>query len=155
MYETAYDIVALGMRYFFLILILYILIRLIQHSVREYKAMQEVKQQVRSISPGYLEVLSPEALAGQRYALKRESTIGRSKRADIVIDSVALAPIHAVLYEKKNGLYVADYGSAAGVLLNGERIPKPKEELLYTQDTLQMGDLLLMLHLEGEEEEDE
>jgi pSer/pThr/pTyr-binding forkhead associated (FHA) protein len=34
-----------------------------------------------------------------------------------------------------------DYGSSAGVLLNGERIGK-REELLYKGDTLQMGNSL-------------
>lgn len=153
MYENAYDIVAMGMRYFFLLLILYILIRLVQHALSEFKAVQQIKQQVRSVSPGYLEVLAPEELCGEKYALRRENTIGRSKRCDIPVMLPSLALIHAFLYEKKDGLYITDYGSRAGVLLNGERIGK-RDELLYTEDTLQMGELICTVHLSGEEEKD-
>ena len=154
MYENAYDIVAVGMRYFFLILILYILLRLVQHSVKEFKTVQQIKQKVRSVSPGYLEVVSPEELSGTKYPLKRENTIGRAKRCDISVQLNTLAPVHAFLFEKKDGLYLADYGSSIGVLLNGERIIKKKDELLYTGDTLEMGELVMVLHLAGEEEEE-
>ena len=153
MYENAYDIVAMGMRYFFLLLILYILIRLVQHSVSEFRAVQQIKQQVRSVSPGYLEVKEPESLRGEKYALRREDSLGRAKRCTIPIQLGSLAPVHAFFYEKKDGLYVMDYGSSAGVLLNGERIRK-REELLYTSDILQMGELVMKLHLAGEEEDD-
>lgn len=151
MYETAFTIVAEGMRYLFLLLILYILVRLTQHSLREFRAVQEVKRQVRSVSPGYLEILRPEAHAGERHALKRENTIGRSKRADLSFDLASLAPLHAVIYEKRDGLYVAGSSGRMGVLLNGEPIKKRREELLYTQDTIEMGELLCKLHLRGEE----
>jgi len=150
-YETVYDIVAQGMRYFFILLILYILIRLVLHSVSEFKTMQEVKQQVRSVSPGYLEVLSPEELAGNKYVLLRENSVGRSRRADVSLQHSSVAPVHALIYEKKKGLYVSSYGGGNSVLLNGEPIIKHREELLYTQDTLQMGEVLFVLHLEGEE----
>ena len=155
MYETAYDIVAMGMRYFFLVLIAYILIRLVQHSVREFRAMQQVKKKVRSIAPGYLVALSPEEIAGERYALKQENTIGRGRWAEVRIELPSLALTHALIYEKKDGLHVADCGAQSGILLNGERIKKRREELLYTRDTLQLGEALLMLYLSGDEEEEE
>ena len=151
MYESAYDIVAMAMRYVFLALILYILFRLVQRSVSEYRAVQQIKQKVRAVSPGYLEVTQPESLRGEKYPLGRENTIGRAKRCDISVPLDSLAPVHAFLFEKKDGLYLADYGSHAGVLLNGERVGR-KDELLYTGDSLQMGELALILHLAGEEE---
>lgn len=148
MYETAYDIVATGMRYFFILLIVYILVRLVIQSVREYRSMQQVKQRVRSVSPGYLEVIAPLDIAGERFPLRRENTIGRSKRADIVIDHKTLASIHAFIYEKKDGLYISNYGSRNVVLINGERAKN--EELLYTGDRLGMGAVTLCLHLRNE-----
>lgn len=151
MYESGYDIVTLGMRYFFIALILYILLRLILQSITEFKAVQNIKRQVRGVSPGYLMATAPEELAGEVYRLRRENTIGRGKRCDISIPHSSLAQLHAFIYEKQKGLYVADYGSHAGVLLNGEPIKK-REELLYTQDELQLGDLIFRLHLTGEEQ---
>lgn len=153
MYESAYDIVAMAMRYVFLALILYILFRLVQRSLSEYRSVQQIKKKVRSVSPGYLEALEPESLRGEKYPLRRENTLGRAKRCDISVPLDSLSPVHAFLFEKKDGLYLADYGSREGVLLNGERIGR-KDELLYTGDTLQMGELVLMLHLAGEEEDD-
>lgn len=154
MYQSAYELVVSGMRYVFLALILYILIRLVQHSVTEFRAVQEIKHKVRSVSPGYLEVVSPEAYQGEKYPLKRENTIGRSKRCDICVDIAGLAPIHAFLFEKKKGLYIASYGSRNVIFINGETI-KGQEELLYTQDLLEMGTLLCKLHLAGEAAQDD
>lgn len=154
MYESAYDIVALGMRYFFIVVICYILLRLILHSITEFKAVQQIKQQVRGISPGYLEVLAPKELCGEKYSLRRENTVGRGKRCDISIQHASLAQLHAFIYEKRKGLYLADYGSRAGVLLNDTTVKK-REELLYTQDKITLGDVVLKLHLVGEAVEEE
>ncbi len=151
MYESAYDIVASGMRYFFLVLILYILLRLVLHSITEFRAVQQIKKQVRSVSPGYLEVLAPEEKRGEHYPLRRENTLGRGKRCDICIQHPSLALLHAFVYEKKGGLFVADYGSSAGVLLNGVPIHK-KEALLFVADELKVGDIVLRVHLAGEED---
>jgi hypothetical protein len=101
MYGNAYDIVAMGMRYFFLLLILYILIRLVQHSVSEFKAVQQIKQQVRSVSPGFLEVLEPEALREEKYALRRDNSLGRAKRCTIPVQLASLAPVHAFFTKRR------------------------------------------------------
>lgn len=154
MYQNTYDLVALGMRYFFLVLILYILIRLVMHSFTEFTAVQQIKKQVRGVSPGYLEVLAPEEYKGKTYPLRRENTIGRGKRCDICIPHESLALLHAFLYEKKGELYIAGHSGRTGVLLNGNNIRR-KEELLYTRDELELGEVKLLLRLEGEEVPDE
>lgn len=150
MYQNTYDLVALGMRYFFLALILYILIRLVLQAYTEFVAVQQIKKQVRGVSPGYLEVLAPKECRGETYPLRRENTIGRGKRCDICIQHPSLAPLHAFLYEKKGELYLAAYGGRKGVLLNGNAIRK-REEMLYTRDELELGEVKLRLYLEGEE----
>ncbi len=154
-HETAYDIAALGMRYFFLAIIACLLILLILQSSREYRAIRRMKKSIRNISPGYLEVREPKELAGECYVLRRENTIGKSKRSDIVVPLEDLSPTHALLYEKKDGLYVADCGAKSGILLNGERIGKRREELLYEGDLLTMGTLTCFVHIYGEEDCDE
>ncbi|MDL2234591.1 FHA domain-containing protein [Christensenellaceae bacterium OttesenSCG-928-L17] len=154
MYETAYDLVALGMRYFFLALIVYILVRLVLHSLREYRAVQEIKQHVRSFSPGYIEILAPEAHAGEIYHLRHENTIGSGKACDIRLEGAGLASAHAFLYLKKDGLYLAALGSRDPVLLNDKPVGK-HEELLYTADELRLGEVSMLLHLYGEEPEEE
>ena len=154
MYETAYDLVALGMRYFFIALILYILLRVVLHSVREYRAVQEIKHHVRQFSPGYMEILEPVERCGEIHHLRHENSIGSAKNCDIRIEGVGLAPSHALLYLKKEGLYLASLGSRTPVLLNDEPIGK-QEEFLYTADELCMGELRVLMHLYGEEPADE
>ncbi len=152
MYETTFDIVAIGMRYFFLALIVFILLRLVVHSLREFRAVQAAKREARSISPGYLEALAPPELAGEKYVLMRDNTIGCARRCTIRLEAPGVSNVHALIYEKRDGLFITDVGSEKGVLINGERIAK-KEELLYTQDVLQFGDFECVLHLAGEEDD--
>lgn len=149
--NTAYEIAALGMRYVFLALIFYILLRIILHSVSEYRMIRKIKKNVQPFSSGYLTVTSPETLIGERFLLSRENTIGSARRCDIVFEDCGLAPVQAAIYEKKGEVYLSDYGSRDGVWLNGERIGK-KEELLFEGDLIEMGDLALILHLPGEED---
>ncbi|MDR1620408.1 MAG: FHA domain-containing protein [Clostridiales bacterium] len=153
MYENAYEIVVLAMRYVFVALILYILLRLVLHSITEFRAVQQIKEQVRGVSSGYLEVLAPQELRGETFVLRRENSIGRSKRCDIFIRHESLALLHAFIYEKKQGLFLTDYENRANVYLNGELVKKG-EELLYTADELQLGDVKLKLHLNGEQAEE-
>ena len=52
-----------------------------------------------------------------------ESVIGRSKRSDVVIDVPAVSRNHAVLTRYDDGSWtIADAGSKAGVLVNGEKV---------------------------------
>ncbi|MBQ8768761.1 MAG: FtsW/RodA/SpoVE family cell cycle protein [Oscillospiraceae bacterium] len=52
-----------------------------------------------------------------------ESVIGRNKRSDVVINMPAISRNHAVLTRYDDGSWtIADAGSKAGVLVNGERV---------------------------------
>lgn len=153
MYESAFNIVVLGARYFFVVLILYILLRVVLHSVTEFKSIQSIKKQVRGVSPGYLIVRTPAELRGKKFKLARENSIGSQKRADIIIEHKSVASTHAFIYEKKQYLYIMDYGSAP-VFVNSEQVKK-REERLYDEDEITIGEVSLLLHLGGEEDYDE
>ncbi len=49
-----------------------------------------------------------------------ENSIGRSKSSDIVINDPAVSRDHAVLLRRKDGWFITDTGSKAGVFVNGE-----------------------------------
>jgi pSer/pThr/pTyr-binding forkhead associated (FHA) protein len=138
------------MRYIFLALIVYILLRLIGQSIKEYDAVREAKKSIRGISPGYLLALSPETLMGLRFELRKEMIIGRSSRCDVIIKTKDVAPVHAAIYEKKGHVYLADYGSRTGTFVNGERVER-KDRLLMPGDNLRIGEAGLTVNLYGEE----
>jgi pSer/pThr/pTyr-binding forkhead associated (FHA) protein len=139
------------MRYVFLVLIVYILLRLIRQSIKEYDAVREAKKSIKGISPGYLLALSPKTLIGRRFELRKEMMIGRSSRCDVIIKTKSVAPVHAAIYEKKGNVYLADYGSRTGTFVNGERVER-KDRLLMPGDNLRIGDADLTVNLYGEEE---
>ncbi|MEL7608227.1 MAG: FHA domain-containing protein [Bacillota bacterium] len=154
MNATAYEIAALSMRYVFLVLVLLIVLQLVTRSVSEFRALQRFRRQLRSASPGYLEVHAPEDIRGERFALRRETTIGKARRCDIWIDAAGLAPVHAAIYERKGKVYLADYGSKNGVILNGVRMDK-KDEQLFDGDRIGMGEMEFYLYLLASEDKDE
>lgn len=149
--NTTYELFAMGMRYVFIVLIVYILVRIVLRSVREYRTVKKIKRGMQQFSAGNITVSLPEDLEGESFSLSRETTIGAAKRCDIVFENCGLAPIHAAIYEKKGDVYLSDYGSKEGIWLNGERIGK-KPEMLFEGDLIEMGELALIVHLLGEED---
>jgi hypothetical protein len=150
LHSSAFDIAALGMRYIFLVLIVYILLRSIGQSVKEYDAVREARKSIKGISPGYLLALSPEAVTGRRFDLKKEMILGRSNRCDVVLKTKGVAPVHAAIYEKKGNVYISDYGSKAGVYVNGEPVGR-KDKLLGPGDRVGIGEVDMTVNLYGEE----
>lgn len=145
--DTAAALTASALRYVFAAIAVLVLWLVVSRSVSEYKAVQRVKHSVmQALSPGYLEIVEPAELLGERLPLKRESTVGRAARCDVCIKNVGLAPIHAAIFERKGQVYVSDFGSKSGVLLNGERLGKRDAEL-KSGDALKMGELTVCIRL--------
>ncbi|OQB25186.1 MAG: FHA domain protein [Firmicutes bacterium ADurb.Bin182] len=139
------------MRYIFLMLIAYILFRLVHQSVNEYKAISDAKKSIKGFSPGYLLIFEPEALKGKRVELRKETTIGRSSHCDVMINLKQIAPVHAAIYEKREKVYIYDYGSKSGVYVNNTRIGR-KDRLLNSGDCIKIGDAVMSVKLYGEED---
>lgn len=150
--NDAYELLAMGMRYVFIALIIYILIRIVLYSVKEYRVVKQIKKRAEPLYTGYITVRLPEKLAGERFPLSQETTIGSARRCDIVFENCGLEPVHAAVYEKKGEVYLSDYGTREGSWLNGERLGK-KPKPLMEGDLIEMGELALILHLPGKEEE--
>ncbi len=67
----------------------------------------------------------------------RETSIGRNKKCDIVLTDPTVSRLHAVVVCAKDGWYVADVKSQAGVLLNGKQIEK--KAFIKTGDRITLG----------------
>jgi pSer/pThr/pTyr-binding forkhead associated (FHA) protein len=82
--------------------------------------------------------------APRRFALvAAETVVGRGQQAHVAIESTRLSRRHVAF--KRNGaeLSVVDLDSANGMFVNGV---KAHSALLYEGDTIQIGDVVFVLH---------
>lgn len=95
----------------------------------------------RPVSLGSAKLIYPERK--DTYQLvTRETSIGRNKNCDIVLDHPTASRLHAVVICAKDGWYVADVKSQAGVLVNGTKIDK--KAAIKTGDRLTFGAVTLI-----------
>jgi len=150
--NTAYEIAAMGMRYVFVALIVYLLVRIVIRSIREYRTVRRIKRKMEPVYAGHITISLPEDFEGESFPLGYETIIGSTRRCDICFEDCGLEPVHAAIFEKKGNVYLSRYGNQEGIWLNGERIGK-KPEILSDGDLIEMGELALILHLPGEEDD--
>ncbi len=67
-----------------------------------------------------------------------ETSIGRAKACDVVIEDISVSRFHAVLSKRKSGWMIFDTNSTPGVMVNGKKIEK--KSLLQDGDTIHFGD---------------
>lgn len=73
---------------------------------------------------------------------RRETSIGRNKNSDILLQYATVSRLHAVVVCAKDGWYVADIRSQAGVLVNGKKIDK--KAYIKTGDKITLGTVTLV-----------
>jgi pSer/pThr/pTyr-binding forkhead associated (FHA) protein len=75
--------------------------------------------------------------AGEAFNVAGERmTIGRSPDAEVFLDDVTVSRNHALLVQRRDGLYVDDLGSLNGTYVNRRRIESHR---LQNGDELQVG----------------
>lgn len=72
----------------------------------------------------------------------RETSIGRHKNCDIVLNYSTVSRNHAVIVCSKGGWYITSIKNNAEVLVNGKGIEK--KELLKTGDKITLGNITLI-----------
>ncbi len=72
---------------------------------------------------------------------RRETSLGRNKNCDIVISEATVSRLHAVIVCAKDGWYVADTKSQAGVRINGKKIER--KAYIKTGDAITLGSVTL------------
>lgn len=136
---TAYSLLALVMRYVFVAAILYILGRIVYHSICEYAELRRALRWLRDGYARHIEFLPPYDTKEGGYVLVRSNLIGRSPRCDIYIDDRSVRRKHALLYEKRGEGYIKPRGRAK-LWINGER-PARRAALLQDGDLVRLGDV--------------
>lgn len=98
----------------------------------------------RAMAPALgLRVVEPATLAGGRFALAGECTIGRAPTCDIVLDDTYVSQVHARLLPAPDGWVVEDLLSTNGTYVNRAKVTAPIP--LRAGDRLQVGNVVLEL----------
>lgn len=140
------DIVTDIARFWFLLLMLYMLIRVVDNALMEYNAKKRIRRAGPGRYFGYLTIVActREENLGAKFGLKWENSIGGAKYCDICIRGERLQKHHAVLHVAKDGVYLSQTGRAK-VLINGQ--PAQRKQTLKHKDVLQVGNAKLKLDL--------
>lgn len=97
-----------------------------------------------SIRPGvaHLKVIRGAA-DSPKYALGKETTIGRAHTNHIVLKEARISRQHAIIRQAGKEFVVEDLQSSNGVYVNGEKM---KEHVLSDGDQIQIGDFVMEFH---------
>ena len=146
---SLYADVASIMRFWFILIILYILFRTVQNAVKEYRYSKHIRTELERRFFGYLDVVHSDVpgLEGKRFVIRRENLIGRSKRCDVTIESQLVDISQALVTVRDKKLYVSDVSAGTGVLLNGSKIHGDQQ--IDHGDVIGVGDTQLRVSLEG------
>jgi pSer/pThr/pTyr-binding forkhead associated (FHA) protein len=74
--------------------------------------------------------------------VSRETSIGRHKNCDIILNYPTVSRLGAIIVCTKNGWYITGVNSEADVLINGKK--PEKKELLKTGDKITFGSISLI-----------
>ena len=70
-------------------------------------------------------LVAPTALAGRKFLLSAETTLGRAPGCGVQIDDVRVSKLHARLFFDDGAWYLEDLGSTNGTQLDGEAVVGP------------------------------
>lgn len=146
--EETYNIIALAMRYPFIMLIALMLIVLIFVSVSEFRARKQVMGQVGK----YIGCIEVEDMGESvRVGVAAENMIGSSTKADIIVEDESVAKSHAMLYLKEGRVMLLPLAGATRI--NGRRASRVHE--VFSGDVLSFGEVDCKLILKGAENDGE
>ncbi|MDR3085599.1 MAG: FtsW/RodA/SpoVE family cell cycle protein [Christensenellaceae bacterium] len=146
MLESAYEILSLTLRYWFIALLLAALFLLLRLFLRELRIFRAIDREIEQSGQGFaLRLLSdPGRLLpqGSLFPLKGEMLLGSGRGADLRIESESLFAQHVLLRTEGEGLALEPVGNAL-VAVSGEELGK--RGLARMGDELQIGELLFRL----------
>jgi pSer/pThr/pTyr-binding forkhead associated (FHA) protein len=138
-------------RFAFVLIALYVLLRVVDNSLAELSARRRMKQNMQRFF-GDLTVIEArnEKLVGKRYGLKWENSIGSAPRCDVCIAGGGLVKQHAVLYLHRGRAFVRPAGKSNAYV---EGRPVRTRTEVFDGDAIQFGETLFALRLFTDEGE--
>ncbi len=74
--------------------------------------------------------------------VSRETSIGRHKNCDLILNYPTVSRLHAVIVCTKDGWYITGIRTNAEVIVNGKLVEK--KQLLKTGDRISLGEIVLI-----------
>jgi GAF domain-containing protein len=96
-----------------------------------------------------IHIVLRELSSGKNYRISLPCVIGRGKEADLAFPDLTVSHRHALISEIDKQIWIEDLKSSNGVFVNGKKIIV--EALLNPGDSIQLGQIKLLLSLEEED----
>lgn len=97
MNESAYEVAASIMRYFFVLLIAFVMIGTVIRSVAEGRRIKNVKR-LAGLSVRWIEILAPDDYKGKMFPVRDDTYIGSAKECEVSLPKTELKDEHARIY---------------------------------------------------------
>lgn len=150
--DAIHSIILVVSRYWFVVLIWYILYRIIENAYVEYRFDKNRNNEMPAGDfLGFIKVIAVEPeqenedLLGTRYGLREDNSIGRSKSCDICIPHPTISNSHARIITMGDDFFIQDSKSRNGTFMNNNRINH--KEKMRTGDIIQIGNVMLSVTL--------
>lgn len=141
--ESAYEVAAYALRYWFIAAVLAILIAVIYISYKEYQQKKYVMSEIGQFD-GYAKIIGgPREFVGDRFGLREENTIGSDARCDIVLPDQTVRRNHALIYREGDNYYLQP-AEKAPTKINGRKAVNAHK--LKTGDALSFGDVEMRVY---------
>ena len=137
--DSIYAAVASLLRYVFLALLLYFLLRLVLLSLSEYRKIRRVRNALASESLHKLQFLYPDELEGEEFLLREETRIGRRKDCEVRLRYAGIRREEAVIVKREQGFTLYPF-SRKRVSVNGEVVRREVE--LFEGDILEFSGMI-------------
>ena len=145
--KGAFDILSDVMRFWFIILILYILFMVVRNSFSEYSLTQQNLKGRLSFANWLVLVDCPDkSIIGNMVGLRNENHVGNKKTNDIILPYQGVSKQHCVIYNKGGHFKIDDLKSRYGTFVNDERINK--KQLLQSGDIITCGSIKMKYIIE-------
>ncbi len=139
-------------RFGFVLIALYVLLRVVDNSLAELNVRRRMKKTMQRFF-GDLTVVEARngSLVGKCYGLKWENSLGSAHRCDVCIQGGGLQNQHAILSLGRDCAYLRPT-TKSGVWVEGQRIRAKTE--VSDGDGIQLGETLMILRLFDTQEEE-
>jgi pilus assembly protein CpaF len=95
-------------------------------------------------------VIDKEGKQRAHHFAKREVTLGRGDKSDVILDDGAVSKLHARVVEKQGKHILVDLKSDNGVFVNRRRIHTP--QVVSQQDEIRIGGFVIRVSAESNAE---
>lgn len=148
--EGVFQVTALAMRFWFMIVAAIVLLGVTGISIKEYRDKRYVLDVAQS-SIGYLYIVSgPEDVMEENITLLQSNTIGRARKCDIVLADRSIDKVHAQIDRALSGAVYLFRTGQGEVTVDGKSVERRAR--LYAGALVCFGNVVAEVYLKEESE---